>query len=209
MPDALRPLAGIAILLAPATLLAQAGLGDSSVYVVAPGSRLEVRTGSAGLLGFVGHDHLIRARAFTGRIVYRSDTLSASRVEFVVRADSLEVLTPPDTEEIRKVTAVMRTEVLDVAHHSEIRFVSRRVRSRPQGFEIDGDFTIRGTTRPVEVDVRTRVMWDTLIASGAFALKQTDFGIHPPRAGPAGVVKVADRIRLQFDVVAIRAGGGT
>ena len=50
-----------------------------------------------------------------------------SRVEVVVPTDSLEVLTPPDTEEVRKVTATMRTDVLDVAHYPEIRLTTRSV----------------------------------------------------------------------------------
>jgi polyisoprenoid-binding protein YceI len=188
-----------------AQLAAQTTPGDSIVYAVSPASRIEVRTGSSGLLSFAGHDHRIRARACSGRIVYRPGQPAASRVALLVQAESLEVLTPPDTAEIRKVTAVMRTEVLDVARHPEIRFASTGVAARPQGYEIRGNLTIRGTTRSVVVDVRASVSADTLTATGALAIKQTDFGIHPVRAGPMGVVKVADRIVLDFDIVAIRA----
>src|SRR2546422_5214423 len=42
---------------------AQSAHGDSVVYDLAPTSRLEVRTGKAGLFGFAGHEHLIRARS--------------------------------------------------------------------------------------------------------------------------------------------------
>ena len=37
------------------------------------------------------------------------------------------MLAPPDTAEIRKVTAAMRTDVLKTAEHHEIRLVSRKV----------------------------------------------------------------------------------
>ena len=107
-------------------VLVQAHPHDSVVYHLAPTSRFEVTTGKSGLFGFAGHEHTIRARAFSGRIVYRPDSIAASRIEITVLTDSLEVLTPPDTEEIRKVTASMRTEVLDVANYPEIRLVSRR-----------------------------------------------------------------------------------
>lgn len=188
-----------------APLAAQETAGDSIVYAVSPASRIEVRTGSSGLLSFAGHDHRIRARAFSGRIVYWPGHPAASRVALLVEADSLDVLTPPDTAEIRKVTAVMQAEVLDVSHYPEIRFASTSVAARPQGFEIRGGLTIRGTTRNVVMDVHASVSADTLTATGALAVKQTDFGIHPVRAGPMGVVKVADRIVLDFDIVAIRA----
>ena len=55
------------------------------------------------LFGFAGHEHLIRARTASGRIVYYPTSASDSRVEVAVPVDSLEVLTPPDTAEIRKV----------------------------------------------------------------------------------------------------------
>src|SRR5207244_11304265 len=62
-----------------------------------------LKTGKAGLLGFAGHTHVVRARWFAGRVVYYPTAPSESRLEIVVPADSLAVLTPPDTEEIRKV----------------------------------------------------------------------------------------------------------
>src|SRR5438105_9614898 len=94
---------------------------DAVVFVLSSTSRFEVKTGKAGLLGFAGHEHVIRARAFSGRIEYRVDAPADSRVEVVVPTDSLEVLTSNDTEEIRKVTATMRSDVLELAHYTEIR----------------------------------------------------------------------------------------
>ena len=43
---------------------------DSLVYHVDPSSRLVVKTGKAGLFGFAGHTHVIRARAVSGELVY-------------------------------------------------------------------------------------------------------------------------------------------
>src|SRR5215467_6638712 len=74
---------------------------DSVVYAFASGSRFEVTANKSGLFSFVGHEHLIRARSFSGRIVYVPSAPERSRFEIVVPSDSLEVLTPPDTAEIR------------------------------------------------------------------------------------------------------------
>jgi len=90
--------------LVPTTVAAQTAARDSVLYDLAPNSRLEVRTGKAGLLGFAGHEHAIRARSFSGRIVFYPDQITASHVTVSVPTESLEVLTPPDTAEIRKVT---------------------------------------------------------------------------------------------------------
>src|SRR3989441_3838178 len=72
---------------------AQGGEPDSVVYVLSAASRFEVKTGKAGLLGFAGHTHVVRARGFAGRVVYYANAPSQSRLEVVVPADSLAVLT--------------------------------------------------------------------------------------------------------------------
>jgi polyisoprenoid-binding protein YceI len=195
---AVSALAGLA-----ARAAAQAPV-DSLVYRVLPSSRLEVQTGKAGLLSFAGHEHLIRARAFSGTVVYFPEAPSRSHVEFSIRADSLEVLTPPDTAEIRKVTATMRTEVLRVTEHPEIRFRSTTATPAADGVHLIGALTLVGETRSVPVSLAMRRTADTLHAAGRFSVKQSDFGIKPYAGGPGGAVKVADRVDFIIDVVAVR-----
>ncbi len=178
---------------------------DSVVYVLAPASRFEVKTGKAGLLGFAGHEHLIAARAVSGRVVYYPKTPADSRVEILVPTDSLEVLTPPDTEEIRKVTQAMRTEVLHADQYPEIRFASTAVTPTASGFHVMGALTLAGQTRDVTVDLAVAIGADTLRASGTFSVKQTEFGIRPYRGGPGGTVRVADRVTFEIEAVGIAA----
>ena len=201
-----RRLAALLLTL-PVTVAAQTegGTGDSVVYAVSPASRLEVKTGKAGLFGFLGHDHVIHARAFSGRVVYYPGTPASSRVEITLPAESLEVLTPPDTEEIRKVTAAMRTEVLQVDRFPEMTFVSRSLAPSDSGFRIELEVTMHGAVRVVTVDVNVAIGADTVRATGGFFVKQTDFGMRPFRGGPGGSVKVADRVTFDFEAVAVRA----
>lgn len=197
---AVAPVAALLLALASA----QQGR-DSITYLLSPGSRFQVKTGKAGLLGFAGHDHLINARAFSGWIVLHPTAPSNSRVEVVVPAESLEVLTPPDTAEIRKVTEAMRTEVLRVDQYPEIRFVSKAVTPIDGGFRVQGELTLVGRMRDVSVDVRVDIGGDTVRASGAFSIKQTEFGIRPYRGGPAGTVRVADRVTFSIAAIGIRS----
>ena len=186
---------------------AQGGGPDSVVFVLSAASRFEVKTGKAGLFGFAGHPHVVRARGFAGRVVYHPNAPSESRVEIVVPADSLDVLTPPDTDEIRKVTQVMRTDVLHVDEYPVISFVSTGVIPTVDGFQIQGRLTVAGQTREVSCDIRAEVGADTLRATGGFSVKQTDYGIRPYRGGPAGTVRVADRVTFTFEAVGIRSTG--
>ncbi len=178
---------------------------DSVVYRLAPSSRLEVKTGKGGLFGFAGHSHVIRARAFSGNVVYYPHAAARSHLQITVPTDSLEVLTPPDTAEIRKVTAAMRADILRTDQYHEIRLVTKEVSPTEHGFHIVGALTLVGQTRDVPIDVTVEAGVDTLRAQATFAIKQTDFGIKPFSGGPAGTVKVADRVTFTIDAVAVQA----
>jgi len=203
-PSRLAVLAALAALLPPAPAPAQLGAPDSVVYRLSPTSRLEVKTGKAGLFGFAGHEHVIRARGFAGRVVYYPGAPTASRVDLTVQSDSLEVLTPPDTAEIRKVTEAMRTEILRAEQYPTISFTSKTAAPADSGFRIVAELTLVGQTCEVAVDVRVAIGPDTLRAWATFSVKQTDFGIKPFRGGPAGTVRVADRVTFAIEAVATR-----
>lgn len=177
----------------------------TATYVLSPHSRFDVATGKRGLFSFVGHDHLIRARAVTGHVIYDPADPARSQVEIRVLAESLEVLTPPDSAEIRKVTEAMRSDVLDVAHHPEIRFVSTAVTPIPGGLRVQGELELVGVKQAVSVDVHVEAGSDTLRAAGTFSVAQTSFGIKPYNGGPGGLVRVADRVTFSFAAVALRS----
>jgi polyisoprenoid-binding protein YceI len=179
---------------------------DSVVYRLVPTSRLMVKTGKAGLFGFAGHTHLVQARAFQGEVVYFPKAPSSSRLRITVVTDSLEVMTPPDTAEIRKVTAAMHADVLHTSEHHEITLVSREAAATRDGFHLLAALTLVGQTRELPVDVVAQVGLDTLRASTHFVIRQTNFGIKPYSGGPGGTVKVADRLLFDIRAVAVREG---
>lgn len=176
---------------------------DSVVYRLAPSSRLVVKTGKAGLFGFAGHTHVIRARAVSGRLVYHPGR-PASYLRLQVPTESLEVLTPPDTAEIRKVTKAMRTEVLHVDKHPEMIFAAESLDAKSGKMEMQLALTMEGSTRQVPVSADVTIHPDSIRTRGSFSAKQTDFGIKPYTGGPAGTVKVADRVTFCFDLLAVR-----
>jgi len=191
-------------LVAAAAAAAQSPARDSVVYELVPSSRLVVRTGKAGLLGFAGHEHLIQARELSGHIVYFPNHSASSSVTVSIATPRLEVLTPPDTAEIRKVTAAMRVDVLDVAHYPEITLTSQSVEAVGDTLRVRGALTIKGQTRTVPLVVRVRIEPDTLRATATFKVRQSDYGIRPYRGGPGGTVRVADAVTFEIDAVALR-----
>jgi polyisoprenoid-binding protein YceI len=194
----------VTLSLAPIPGAAQSVAQDSVVYELAPASRFIVRTGKAGLFGFAGHEHLIQARQFSGRIVYYPHRPQASHLTVSIATVGLEVLTPPDTEEIRKVTAAMRAEVLNVAQYPEIMLVSQTVALAGDTLRMQAALTLKGQTRTVPLTVRVRIEPDTLRATTTFSVRQSDYGIRPFRGGPGGTVRVADAVKFEIDAVALR-----
>jgi len=183
---------------------AQAIAQDSVVYELAPSSRFVVRTAKAGLFGFAGHEHLIQARQFSGRIVYYPQQPQASHLAVSIATVGLEVLTPPDTAEIRKVTAAMRADVLDVPQYPEITLTSQAVELAGDTLRIQAALTMKGQTRTVPLTVRVRIEPDTLRATATFTVRQSDYGIRPYRGGPGGTVRVANAVTFDIDAVALR-----
>ena len=199
-----RLLVFVTLGLIPIPGAAQSLARDSVIYDLAPASRLVVHTGKAGLLGFAGHEHLIQAREFSGRIVHYPYQPEASYVTVSIATGGLEVLTPPDTAEIRKVTAAMREDVLDVAHYQELTLTSQSVEQAGDTLRIQAALTMKGQTRTVPLVVRVQIGPDTLRATTTFTVRQSDYGMRPYRGGPGGTVRVADAVTLDIDAIALR-----
>jgi polyisoprenoid-binding protein YceI len=115
-------------------------------------------------------------------------------------------------EDIPKVEERMRgPEVLGVARHPEIAFASTAVRSLAQDgsrvrIVVVGTLTLRGRPFPVEVPLEVIRETHGISARGGLALNLRDLGIEPPSV--AGVVNVADRFRLEFEIRATAPAHG-
>ncbi len=151
-----------------------------------------------------GHSHIIRATRFSGTgAPPRTNPVPLMTIAITILTDGLEVLTPPDTAEIRKVTASMRDDVLHVAQYPEISFTSTHVKPAGSGYEVTATLTMHGTTRELTVPVAVEFQGDTLVARGRFSVKQTDYGIRPFRGGPGGTVRVADEVKFRVEARAL------
>ena len=203
----LTAVAAGAMLLSGLTWDAAAGQAppDSTVYRLHPSSRLVVKTGKAGLFGFAGHTHVIRARGISGELVYHPGS-PTSYLRLKVPTESLQVLTPPDTAEIRQVTEAMRSEVLHVDKYPEMTFAADSLNAGNGKMEMRLAVTMAGTTRQIPVTADVAIDGDSIRATGSFTARQTDFGIKPYSGGPAGIVKVADRVTFCFDLLALPDG---
>lgn len=92
--------------------------------------------------------------------------------------------------------------------HPEIRFrltgvvLEAPMEGADYRLRVSGRLALAGAERSVSLPVQARRRTDgTYRASGALAIRMTDFGIDPPTA-VLGLVRAHDRITVRFDLVA-------
>lgn len=171
-------------------------------------SFIEVQTGSGGLLASLGHDHKIMVRRLSGTILADAGDLTSASVVLEIDAASLTVVDDDSAKDRAEIEREMNEHVLEVSKHPTIRFDGRKVQSTPTvdgAFDlvVQGELSLHGMLRRIRVPGRLTVREDSLRFTGRFALLQTDYDIEPTSA-VGGTVKVADKVRIVFDVTAVR-----
>lgn len=156
-------------------------------------STLTVRVYKAGLFSAMGHNHEIAAPISRGTV-----DPGAHQVELQVKAGALQVrdtdASAKDRAEIQ--STMLGPAVLDAQNQPEITFRSTGAQSTGTGaWKVSGNLTIRGQSRPVEVDVQENGAHYV----GTARLKQSEFGIKPIKIA-GGAVSVKDEIRIEFDI---------
>jgi len=156
-------------------------------------SVMTVRVHKAGLLSALGHDHEIAAPIAGGTV----DT-TARHVELHLNAATLQVRDPKgsdkDSAEIQR--TMLGPDVLDAARFPEIAF--RSMGAEPAGagiWRVQGNLTLHGQTRPVDVEVRE----SSGHYLGTARFKQTEFDIRPVKVA-GGSIRVKDEVQIEFDV---------
>ncbi len=193
------------VALAPASPLWPAGL-----QVDTAASRITIQLDRSGLAGFLGHRHTIAAPLEEGRVEVEEQDPARSAVR--LRFESRRLAIVPGTEPASDVPSVetrMRgPEVLDVERFPRVAFTSSSVVAVETGgssggrlrLRVRGRLELKGKTFEVELPVDVQRDGVGLTATGETWLELRALGIEPPSVG--GVVKVANRFRLSYQVVA-------
>src|SRR5262245_36582193 len=108
--------------------------------------------------------------------------------------------------ERREFHNVVNNIVLESGKFPRIKFVSvsvsdARKSGEARSFTLNGDLTLRDTTKRVSFPVTVTIAKDQLRATGEAKLKQTDFGITP-YSGKMGLIKIGDEVKINFAIVA-------
>src|SRR5215467_670814 len=187
---------------------------NRTVYTVdTKQSKIEVHVYREGFLKAFGHDHQMMATEFSGTVQLAEPDASASSVTLVVETKSLVVLDPGEAEKDRKEVqeTMLGESVLDAPRFPRIQFASSKVRSTARkgeaaDLEVEGTLSLHGAAKLVSLPVHILVSGGQLTGDGEVSLLQTDYGISPIKVG-GGAVRVKDKLKLSFHIVAKKENG--
>ncbi|MBI2245800.1 MAG: YceI family protein [Nocardioides sp.] len=127
-----------------------------------------------------------------------------SRVELVIQTASI------DTGVADRDAHLRSADFFDADQNKEITFVSTKVERGGEDWVITGDLTIKGVTKPVTVAFEptgsARDPFGNLRIGfeGGSAINRKDWGLTWNAALETGGVLVSEKVKLEFDVSAIR-----
>jgi polyisoprenoid-binding protein YceI len=164
--------------------------------------QLLLKTSRSGLGRRAGHDLTIEATQWSADAVVNAAEPERSSVTVTVDAGSLEVregsggLKPLTGSDRADIKAAIRGKCLNTGDHPQITFTSTQVAGKPESFTITGNLTIMGRTQPASVragaDGGGRIRGGTTITQSRWGIK--------PYSGVGGLLKVADEVRIEFDL---------
>jgi len=187
-----------------ASMVAQAALAYARRMAKHDASTAEclVFTFKEGLLSKIAHDLKIRVTRFSVQIDDATRAITAeidARSLRVVNAvkdgqDDPSSLSEADKD---KIAGQIVDEVLHANQYPVVRFESTSVTPVDGGYDVSGDLTLHGVTRPIST--RTRLENGRQVAE--VLIHQPDYGVKPFKA-LMGTLKVQPGVRVRFSVPA-------
>lgn len=163
------------------------------------------------LAASLSHDHVVKAKGWTGSVTWDSTSPATCKVELSLPVAQLEndapdlrkkvgydsVLDDGDRAEVKK--HMLDTDQLNAAKFPTISFKATKCEGTGSSIKVSGDFTLHGVSKPVTVPMTITADGNTLTAKGSFKAKQSDYGITPFSA-LLGQLKNKDEMTFTIDV---------
>jgi polyisoprenoid-binding protein YceI len=157
-----------------------------------------------------GKKHVLFFEQYDGEVRYVREKPEESSLRFTVEARSGacrdEWLKPADR---RKFASEAVNGMLAAEQHPQLSFASTRMLPKsPHRFQVDGNLTIRGLARPVNVDMAiTPIGDDRLELDGNASIGLREFALEPPSSA-LGLARTRNTVVLRFLFWAEKATGG-
>lgn len=186
--------------------LAQA---ETGLYKIDPKqSGFLVNTGVSGLFKKFGRALTVEVREYSGEIRFSPSEPSSSFVKIQSKSHSLALKSEATEQDRMNIEMRMHEKVLQSEKFPEISYVSDKVQFWKMGdnrydVEVQGKLTLHGVTRSLPLRTSLQLRGERLEAIGEVSLSQKEFDIKP-YAYEGGALRVADEVKVSFNIVAIR-----
>jgi polyisoprenoid-binding protein YceI len=143
-------------------------------------------------------------KSFSGTIEVAPNPLDS---KVTVTIDATSVVTGDDQRD----THLRSADFFDTDSHKEIVFESTAVREDGGDYEVEGNLTVHGNTRPVVLDVEfTGISADPWGGTRAgfeasTTISRKEFGVEFDIPLDGGGLVVGDKIKIELDVEAVKA----
>ena len=140
-----------------------------------------------------------------GTVTVNGSTPETAVVEATLKAASIDTRTEQRDQHLRS------ADFLDVENFPAVTFRSTTIGGTKEQFMMTGDLTIRGTTKPVTLDVTYegtgKDPWggERMGFSAAGKIDRRDFGLTYNQALEAGGVLVSNEIKIHIDAQLVRS----
>jgi polyisoprenoid-binding protein YceI len=160
-------------------------------------------------IGFVArHAMVTKVRGsfdeFEGTLHIDGENPANSWARVTIQAKSIDTRNGQRDDHLRS------NDFLDMNNYPEISFVSTSVEPLGDKFQVIGDLTLRGVTRPVTLDVEyngtaTDPYGNVRVGfEGSAQINRKDFGVNWNALLEGGGVMVSDKVTVEFEISAIK-----
>lgn len=182
----------------------------------APESIVRIYVGRAGLLGGLGHNHVVHTRSLSGSI-HLDPELMRSSAQFSFPVVSLVIDDPGERERAGEgfesqpgASAIADTRenmlgpnVLAAADYPDVTVRIDTLETGAGQWLFSAQLGIRGGTVVLELPARLSATADNLLVAAEFTLAHADLGLRPFRA-VGGTLRVAEELRFELELQAQR-----
>lgn len=143
---------------------------------------------------------------YDGKLQLDGSNPSASTAEVTIKVVSI------DTNQEQRDGHLRTGDFFDAETHPEITFTSTAAEQvDAETYRLTGDLTIKGTTKPVTIDFTFNGSAKDLYGNervgfeGSTTINRTDWGLSYNAALETGGVLIGEKVKLSFDISAIKA----
>jgi polyisoprenoid-binding protein YceI len=183
---------------------------ETTRYQIRPSaeSTFTLEVTKTGLLA--GKKHFLFFEQYAGEVDYNSERPENSKIRLTIEARSV---TTKDAwvkkkEQRKNVVDTAVNDMMAASQYPRLTFSSTRITSKSKGqFEIQGDLTVRGITKPITFMTAAKPSGiQRLEIDGDARIDLKDYGLKPPSA-LLGLIGTKSKMTLRFLVWAEKSSG--